>query len=195
MSLSPETRPTLLAGIRDPRNQVSWGEFIEIYEPLVCRYLRKHGLQEADAADVCQDVMQAVATAIRSFEYDPKRGSFRGWLLTVARSKLNNFFARSQRQPRGSGETAVHKLLEAQPGRQEEDEWESEFKRHLFHWAAERIRSEFQDSTWQAFWRVTVGEEAAKEVAASLGMSPGAVYIAKSRVLKRLTEKIQQVTT
>ena len=194
MDDSPVTQRSLLVRIRDPQNHVSWQEFVEIYAPLVRNYCTRRGLQRADAADVSQEVMQAVATAIQKFEYDPERGSFRGWLFTITSRKLNNFFARSKRQPRGSGATAVQQLLENQPDREGEEDWEKEYRRFLFHWAAEKIRPEFQETTWRAFWKVTVEEEPVKQAADELDLTAGAVYIAKSRVLKRLTERIQQVT-
>src|SRR5204863_8096663 len=75
----------------------------------------------------------------------------------------------------------------------EESDWEAEYHRRIFHWAAERIRSEFQDSTWQAFWRTAIDERDGKEVAESLGLSVGAVYVAKSRVIARLKEEIKGV--
>lgn len=184
------TRPSLLVRIRDLENQRAWEEFVEIYTPLVYGYCCRRGLQDADAADVSQDVMRAVALAIRKFEYDPQRGRFRDWLLTVVRSKLQNFLAGRARHPQGTGDTAVHQFLEAQPAPEEHSDWDRDYDHRLFCWAAEQIRSEFKEPTWQAFWQTVMEERPGKEVAARIGLSVGAVYIARSRVLARLKEKI-----
>jgi RNA polymerase sigma-70 factor (ECF subfamily) len=195
MASSFHTRPSLLVRIRDAGDRTAWEQFVEIYAPLVYRFARKRGLQDADAADLTQDVLQAVARASRRLEYDPERGTFRGWLFTVARNKLHNFLARRQRLPQADDGADVQRLLDAQPAREADEAalWEREYEQRLFDWAAEQVRDDFQESTWQAFWRTAVEGEGAREVAAALGTSIGAVYVAKSRVLARLRERIQEV--
>ena len=187
------TRPSLLLRVRDLGNQRAWEEFVEIYTPLVYGYCRSRGLQDGDAADVAQETMRVVAQAIGKFEYDPQKGKFRNWLLTVVRSKLHNFVAQKQRQPELAGETTLQLKLELDSTPADESAWEADYYRTIFNWAAERIRNEFQESTWQAFWRTTIEERDGKEVAEALGLSVGAVYVAKSRVIARLKEKIQSV--
>src|SRR5436309_1969714 len=91
MGDSPITRPSLLVRIRDTRNDQAWSQFVEVYAPLIYGFARKHGLQDADAADLTQDVLRVVASTIGGLEYDRQRGSFRGWLVTVVRNKLRNF--------------------------------------------------------------------------------------------------------
>ena len=187
------TRPSLLLRVRDLNDDVAWSQFIEIYTPLVFGYCRGRGLQEGDAADVAQESMCAVARAIGKFEYDPQRGKFRNWLLTVVQSKLHDFLAKQQRQPTFASETTLRFKLENESTRADESVWEADYYRAIFNWAAERIRGEFQVSTWQAFWQTTIDERDGKEVAKSLGLSVGAVYVAKSRVIARLKEEIQSV--
>ncbi len=193
MSDAPATRPSLLLRLRDPRDGAAWGQFVDVYAPLVYGFARRHGLQDADAADLTQDVLRAVATAAGRLEYDPERGSFRGWLFTVARNKLRNFLAARDRQVQGSGDTGVRLLLQEQPGLTESAEWDREYQQRLFAWAADQVRGEFQDATWQAFWQTAVEGKKPAEVAEALGLSVGAVYIARSRVLARLRERIQQL--
>jgi RNA polymerase sigma-70 factor (ECF subfamily) len=192
MRVAQPTRPSLLLALRDSANEGAWAEFVHLYTPLVFGHCVRRGLQEADAADVAQEVMKAVAQAIQRFEYDRDRGSFRAWLLTVTRSKLNNFFARQPRVPVGTGDTEVHRWLNERPSPAEEGEWETEYRQRLFDWAAERVRTEFQDSTWQAFWRTSVEHEPVSDVAARLGLSTGAVYIARSRVIARLRDRTRE---
>ena len=193
MTQSPETKSSLLKRIRNSGDERSWAEFVDIYAPLVYGYCVKQGIQHADASDVSQEVLQAIVSAIGKFEYDPERGGFRRWLMTVIRSKVNNFYNRRGRQAQGTGETAVHKLLDAQPGPEEEAAWERDYQRHMFQWAAEQTRDEFQEDTWKAFWMSTIEDLPSREIADTLEMSVGAVYIAKSRVLARLKAKIEEV--
>ena len=192
MADSPLTRASLLVRIRDARDGAAWSQFVALYAPLIYGHARKHGLQDADAADLTQDVLRAVAGAINRLDYDPSRGSFRGWLFTIVRNKLRNHLQTKGRQTPGSGATSAIRLLEQQAA-PEEDQWEADYQRQLFSWAVERIRSEFQEKTWQAFWRTAVEGKSGKDVAAKLQMTVAAVYLAKGRVLARLKEEIEQV--
>jgi RNA polymerase sigma-70 factor (ECF subfamily) len=190
MQPTPETRPSLLVRIRDGADDEAWRLFVDLYGPLVYAFGRRKGLQDADAADLTQDVMQSVAGAVRSLEYDPRRGSFRGWLHTVACHRLIDF--QRKRQMRGSGDTAVQAVLEAQPAPPEPDpDWDRDYERRVFAWAAEQIRDEFRESTWRAFWLTAVDGKSGDDAAKELGMSLGAVHVAKSRVLARLKETVR----
>jgi RNA polymerase sigma-70 factor (ECF subfamily) len=191
----PDTRPSLLVRIRDARDGQAWSQFVDLYAPLIYGFLRKHGLQDADAADLTQEVLRAVAGSARRLEYDPTRGPFRGWLFTVVRNKLRNFLTARNRHEQPSGGSAALAWLEDQPGSDESQgaQWDQEYEQRLFHWAADQVRGDFQDTTWQAFWQTAVQGRGPQEVGEQLGMSVGAVYIAKSRVLARLREQIQQV--
>ena len=99
---SPATRPSLLLRIRNSGDQAAWQQFVEIYGPLIHGYCRHHGLQDSDAADLVQEVLQSVARAIGKLDYDPRRGAFRGWLFTITRNKMRDFLGREQRQVRGA---------------------------------------------------------------------------------------------
>ena len=193
MSGSP-TRPSLLVRIRDRGDRAAWVQFAEIYSPLLHRFARRHGLQEADANDLVQEVLKAIATAAERLEYDPRRGSFRGWLYAVARSKLSDLLAARARQAQGSGDSGVQGLLEQQPAPADDSaEWDAEYERRLFAWAAEQVRADFQEKTWQAFWQTAVEGRPAAQVGEALGLSVGAVYVAKSRVMDRLKEQVQEL--
>ncbi len=188
------TRPSLLIRVRDPADGEAWQEFAGLYAPLIYRFARKRRLQDADAADLTQVVLQEVSQAVRRLDYDPRRGTFRGWLFAVVRNQLTKWRARQQRAPVGSGDTAMQEVLEGQPGREDEEAlWAREYQRQLFLWAAERVRGGFEDSSWQAFWRTAVEGQGPGETAAALGLSLGAVYTAKSRALDRIRKEIQQV--
>jgi RNA polymerase sigma-70 factor (ECF subfamily) len=194
--MEPTTRFSLVLRLRNPHDEVAWAEFVQIYEPLIYRLARNKGLQDADARDLCQEVFRAVAGAIERWDPDPAKGKFRAWLFRIARNLLINFLGSQRRLVRGSGSTSVQMLLNAEPARdtQAEAEFQTEFQRRAFRWAAEQVRMEFADSTWQAFWRTGVENRPIAEVAKELGISVGAVYIARSRVLARLRERVEQLT-
>jgi RNA polymerase sigma factor (sigma-70 family) len=190
MASVPQTRASLLVRVRDLGDAAAWEEFVEIYGPVVYDYGRRHGLQDADAADLTQEVLRAAAGAFNEFRYDPKRGSFRSWLFTVARTKRVNLVARQARSPLPSGDTDTNRRLAEVPepggAHEEESEWNREFQQQLLDWAAARVRDEVDDTTWQAFERTAVRGASPQTVANELKLSVGAVYAAKSRVLKRL---------
>jgi RNA polymerase sigma-70 factor (ECF subfamily) len=194
MTESPNTRPSLLVRLRDPQDGRAWEEFLDIYGPLVRRLAARKGLQEADAADLAQEVFRAVAAAIDRWDPDPARGSFRGWLARIARNLTVNLLAAQRRHPRGTGDPDVQDLLERQPAPDDEDSilFEGEYRRQVFAWAAERVRDEFRPSTWQAFWATGVEGRDPRAVAGALGLSVGAVYIARSRVMARLKREIER---
>jgi RNA polymerase sigma-70 factor (ECF subfamily) len=189
----PTTRYALLARLRAPGDQAAWAEFVALYEPLVYRLARRRGLQDADAEDLCQEVFRAVAGAVG--RWDPAGGSFRGWLLRVARNLLVNLLARQRRHPRGSGDSAVQALLAERPGPDPDASalFDAEYARRLFEWAAEAVRGEFTRKTWEAFRLTAVEGRKAAAAAAELGMTAGAVYVARSRVLARLRAKVGQL--
>ena len=187
------TRLSLLVRLENPDDHAAWQQFVELYGRLVYGFARDRDLQDADAADLTQEVFLDIAPKAGQWRYDPAQGSFRGWLYGVTRHKLARFFERRRAQPIGSGDTNANHRLAEEPGAGDDLEavWEKEFQQQLFRVAAAKIRDSFAPNTWQAFWRTAVdGEEGAK-VAAELGLSVGAVYVAKSRVLARLSEQIK----
>jgi RNA polymerase sigma-70 factor (ECF subfamily) len=194
MSHLPTTRASLLVRLRDAGDAEAWRQFVQIYAPVVYAYARRRQLQDADAADLTQEVLRSVARTARALDYDPGRGSFRSWLFTVARNKLIDFRERLSRG-QGEGGTSAHERLEQQPARDDEALWDEEFRRHVFALAAEQVRVEFAESTWQAFWQAAVDGRKPQEIAAELGLSVGAVYIAKSRVVARLKERVRELAT
>jgi RNA polymerase sigma factor (sigma-70 family) len=191
---SPLTRASLLVRLRDGHDREAWRQFVELYAPLVYGFARRRGLQDADAADLMQDVLRAVSGAAARLEYDPAKGTFRSWLFTVTRNKLYNFLNHNKRQVQAAGDSGTHRLLDEQPGADgQEQQWEQEYRRQLSARAMDAVRGEFQEATWRAFWLTAVENRPAKEVGIELGMSPGAVYVARSRVVARLREQIQQL--
>lgn len=187
------TRPSLLIQVRDASNKLAWAEFVNIYTPLLYGYALKSGLQDSDAADLTQDCLRQVVRYIERFEYAEGRGSFRGWLLAIARNLIRRRILNRNRHPQGVGDTAHGDLLRAIPSREETDRFELEYRRRLFEIASERVRGEFKPATWEAFWLTSVQGFEAVAAAEKLSMSVGAVYIARSRVLARLREEVAKM--
>ncbi|NLS95677.1 MAG: sigma-70 family RNA polymerase sigma factor [Planctomycetaceae bacterium] len=190
MDESQTTHGSLIIRLEDGNDKQAWSDFIDLYSPVIYGFARRQGLQDADAADLVQEVLRSVARSIP--KYDRQKGRFRNWLMAVVRHRLNDFWVSHGRQPAGSGDTRVQDHLEQVCSPDGSDKlWEQEYQRSVFQLAVNRIRDSFEDSTWQAFWRTSVESEGIREVAQSLEMSEGAVYIARSRVLARLKQQVQ----
>src|SRR6187431_3649834 len=101
---SPLTRVSLLVQIRSGSNHAAWAEFVKLYGPVIYGFARKRGLQDADAADLMQEVLRSVSGAAHRLEYDPARGTFRGWLFTVTRNKVFNFLESRSHRVVGTGD-------------------------------------------------------------------------------------------
>jgi RNA polymerase sigma-70 factor (ECF subfamily) len=171
----------------------AWDRLVGLYAPLVLHWCRRWGLRDEDAADVFQEVFQAVATHVAGFRKQAPGDTFRGWLRTITHNKVRDYFRRRGREPEAVGGTdALRRLAQVPaPDVPEEDAADDEqAERGLFHRVLELIRADFEERTWQAFWRTAVEGRAARDVAAELSMSPGAVRVAKSRVLQRLREEM-----
>jgi RNA polymerase sigma factor (sigma-70 family) len=193
MADSLVTNPSLLLRIRDAQDTLAWSQFANLYAPLIHEFARRYGLQDADAADVTQEVLRAVARAVKELDYDPRLGSFRGWLYTVVRNQVRKTLGRKQAHQCGTGGTEAQMLLEKQlsPEKDETAEWHADYERRVFAHAATQVRGDFQETTWQAFWLTGVDGKGAKEVAEELGLTVAAVYLAKGRVMARLKEQIR----
>lgn len=197
MSQIPETRPSLLLRLRDPQDSEAWGEFLDIYEPLIQRLARRRGFQDADARELAQDVFLSVSGAIDRWDPDPSNGRFRGWLFRIARNLMINFLRRQGRNPSATGDTDFLRLLNEQPDPHAEETafFDLEYRRELFRWAAGRARQEVSEATWTAFRETCVEGRSAEAVAQELHMSRGAVYVAKSRVMARLRKLVQSIAS
>jgi RNA polymerase sigma-70 factor (ECF subfamily) len=192
VSAFPETRYSLIARLGRAEDEEAWSEFLALYRPLVYRIARRRGLQHADAEDLAQHVFSAIARAVRTFRPDPERGRFRSWLARIAQNATINALSRRPRDAAVGGST-VFDLLNQQLGHSgcPRDVLELELRRSLFRRAAERIRHEFRDATWKAFWLTAVEGQEIAAAASELGISVGSVYAARSRIIYRLRREIE----
>jgi RNA polymerase sigma-70 factor (ECF subfamily) len=169
----------------------AWGRLVELYGPLVFSWGRRAGLSDDDAADVLQEVFAAVARSIGEFDPDV-RGRFRGWLWTITRNKVRDFYRQCADEPaQCGGDTALEQLAQL-PEKWSDDSSDATRLevRLLYHRAMELIQTDFEPQTWKAFWMSVVEEQATGDIAAQLGLSANGVRQAKSRVLRRLRAEL-----
>ena len=176
------TPPSLLEQLRRPDDQRAWRRFVDLYTPLLFYWARRVGLQESDAADLVQEVFALLVRKLPDFAYDRDKG-FRNWLRTVLMNKWREIGRRhalptAGAVPEQAGPDAVAALAE------------EEFRRRLAVRALELMKAEFQPATWKACWEHAAIGRTAADVAAELGMSVNAVYLATSRVLRRLRQEL-----
>ncbi len=191
----PAEHPTLssmlLAGVQD-MDSGSWSRLVNTFGPIVYRWCRTSGVPPADAADVVQEVFTAVARAIGQFQRDKPQGSFRAWLATITRNKVRDYFRRAGDRQAAVGGTEP--MLQLQ---QLADDFDSTISSDhilspLAHQILRQVRAEFEPTTWQAFWLTTVEEQPAADVAQTVGISIASVYQAKSRILRRLRQRMEE---
>lgn len=188
----PETRDTLLARLRDPDDLQAWSEFSTLYHPLIFRFALRRGLQEADALDITQQVLWAVARAAESWTSVEGKPRFRSWLATVARNATLNLLQRDGKN-RASGKSSVWEFMKTIPAPDEdlETSWTTERRKQIFRQAAQKTEPLFSPAIWQLFWRTTVEGESIEAVASELGKSLGAAYAGRSRVMAHLRREAQ----
>jgi RNA polymerase sigma-70 factor (ECF subfamily) len=169
----------------------AWERLAGLYGATVYVWCRRAGVSEADAPDVSQEVFSAVARHIDDFRRERPGDSFRGWLWTITRNKARDHRRRHADQARAVGGTTAQEVMNqvAESAASESETEQEPRSGDLYRRALELIRSEFEERTWRAFLMVTVEDRLPADVAVELGTTPGAVYIAKSRVLKRLREE------
>jgi RNA polymerase sigma-70 factor (ECF subfamily) len=192
MTLSPQTRASLLIRVRNPADQAAWHEFVEIYWPVIHRLARRKGLQEADADDLAQQVLMSVAKAIEERPHDPGRARFRTWLGRVVHNAALNALTRTKPDRAAGGDAHDERVQAAESPQPESQLLRLELRREVFRWAARQIEREYQPETWKAFWETAVEGRSCEAVAAELEKGVGSVYAARSRVMKRLQEKVQE---
>src|SRR5262245_43961584 len=196
---APETATSrsLLMQLKDGQ-PAAWERFVSLYAPLVYHWCRGMRLPEQDMPDVFQQVFQAVASHIQGFHRDRPGDTFRHWLRAITRNKVRDHFRRSAREPQAAGGTNAQLYfaqLAAPPAGGEEgggsDAHDEEGEvRQLLKGALEQIRGQVHPQTWQAFWKVVVEGRTPEEAGEELGMRPGTVRVAKSRVLSRLRSEL-----
>jgi RNA polymerase sigma-70 factor (ECF subfamily) len=176
------TSPTLLDRLRQPDAMVAWDRLVDLYTPLFCKWARCLGLQASDAQDLVQDVFLVLLRALPDFSYDPGR-SFRAWLRTIFLNRWRQT-NRCRRLPTAEAAEVPEGDF---PGPDPIAEFtEAEYRQYLVYRALELMKNHFEPKIWKACLEHVVSGRSAAEVGRELGLSEGAVYAAKHRVLFRL---------
>jgi RNA polymerase sigma-70 factor (ECF subfamily) len=177
------TPVSLLERLRRPGDEASWARFVDLYTPLLLHWARRTGLKEPDAADLIQEVFQILVQKLPGFAYDRNR-SFRGWLHTVLLNQWRTGLRRRTEQPLDDGDADRVEAAD------QDGFIEKEYRDYLISRALQVMETDFQPSTWQACWQHVACNKPAATVAAELGITVRAVYLAKARVLRRLREEL-----
>lgn len=178
---------------RDRPDNESWTRLVELYSPLIRGWLRRHGMTGQDADDVVQEILSVVFRRLPDFQRNDRTGSFRAWLRTITVNCLRDFWKSQRRRRAKTGTNETQEMLDQLADEHSELSgiWNREHDRHVTKYLLELIRPEFSEQTWEAFHRVAVVGDVAKDVAAALGITLNAVYISRSRVLTRLRHEGQ----
>jgi RNA polymerase sigma-70 factor (ECF subfamily) len=171
----------------------AWHRLSKIYGPDVYRWARQSGVQSSDARDIVQEVFRAVARTIGDFRKEKPGHAFRGWLWTITKNKVRDHFRSQSLRPAAEGGTEAQRKLQELPEAvpdSSDEATSSKVTGSLAHRAITLMQTDFEEQTWQAFWKTVVEERSPADVAAELGMSLSAVYQAKSRVLRRLRQEL-----
>jgi RNA polymerase sigma-70 factor (ECF subfamily) len=190
-----ETSASLLERLRDEPDGEAWRRLVAVYTPLLRQWLGRYGLQPSDVDDLTQEVLAVVVRELPGFEHNRRPGAFRRWLRTILVHRLRGFWRARQSRPVATGDSDLGHVLE-----QLEDPesglsrlWDEEHDRHVMARLLEQIEPEVKPATWQAFRRVVLDGQDEESVAAALGLSVNAVFIAKSRVLARLRREAREL--
>ena len=195
LSEPPSTTSISLLDRVKSGEESAWQRMVTLYYPLVCRWCASKGLQPHDCVDVAQEVFAAVAKNIMRFRRETQRDSFCAWLRTITMSKMSDFWRRQERQATSIGGSEARRWLSEVPETADKNGEllpSIDEEAIVVRAALDALSAEFEPRTWKAFWRVSVDSQPAAHVAAELGMTSNAVYLAKSRVLRRLREELSE---
>jgi RNA polymerase sigma-70 factor, ECF subfamily len=188
---SESTSGTLLERVQRHEPE-AWRRFATLYGPIIFRWSRKSGLQPQDASEVSQEVFLSVVQNISRFQRRSASDSLRGWLWAVTRNKVRDHFRQRQGEPTAAGGTSADEQLQQIPNLPEtNDESPKTLAVELSHRALTLIQNEFEPTTWQTFWSISVEGRSTADTALDLGISLAAAYKAKSRVLLRLRRELE----
>ena len=189
----PLTRMSLLVRLK-ARSDDAWHEFLSIYEQALLDFSKRKGLQDADAMDVTQEVLAALEKKLPNWDTNPERGKLRGWLFRVARNMAIDKITERAKSPLAFGamDSSGYRDLGSFKAEQSQ-EFLNQFRRRVFHYAAEQVRQRVNQQTWQAFWLTAMEGQSAEQVGQQLGLKAGNVYAAKFRVTSRIQKLVDSI--
>lgn len=193
----PDTRESLILRIRDSGDRDAWDRFVSIYCPVVYRLARARGLQDADAQDLSQTVLVAIAKSVSTWSPEPGK-RFRQWLMRIAKNTTINILSRRPKDLAMGGTDAEVILAQLVDCRSEEMEQlehacELEYRRQLYRMAAQTVRLRADEDSWLAFSLTTIDGLTVDEAACKLGKSTGAIYVSRGRIMRRLRDAVRKM--
>lgn len=188
----PGTRHSLIVRL-NKQHQPSWFEFADVYEPFLVSLVRRCGVPEKDSRDVVQQIMMAVTKSLDSWSDDGRPESFRRWLNIVARNVAIKFMQAERKRHPASGGTDMVAVLNNVPFADDAfaAEQQKQYQHELIVWAADQVKSEFMESSWQAFHETMIQQRPVNQVAKELNVSAGSIYMSRSRILARIKQKLE----
>lgn len=186
-----DTSASFLERLRDRPDDAHWQRLVDLYSPLIRRWLGKYALPAVDVDDLVQDILTVVVRRLPEFDRRPQTGAFRCWLRTITVNCLRDFWRAKRVRPLATGNSDFQAMLEqlADSNSGLSRQWDEEHDRYVTQQLLESLRPSFHETTWRAFQGVAVEGRPPHEVAAELGLTVNAVFIAKSRVVTRLREE------
>lgn len=183
------TRPSLLLRIRDRGDAEAWETFDRIYRPMLGRFARGRGLSEADADDVVQHCMSAIAEHIGSFAYDPSRGRFKAWLRTLVNNRIRSLHRARRPAQAGTDELARRPDREGSPDAEFDRIWAEE---HLWHCMRE-LEETVDRTTFLAFRLYAIEGQPIETVVARTGLTRQNLYTIKWRLTERIAGRMAEL--
>lgn len=194
MTQFPETRESLMIQVKDPENRVAWEQFVAIYRPVIVRTAARRGMQAADAQDLAQQVLLAVASAIGDWEKRDESTRFRHWLARITRNAIVNALSRGPKDRAAGGSSAQELLAQhQQPDPETISLIDWEYRRELYLQAARIVRRDVQPDTWRAFQLTVIDGMSNQAAAKQLGKTLGTIYTARCRIMQRLRDLIAEM--
>lgn len=188
-----ETSLSLLDRVRETSDSESWNRLVALYGPLLKHWMHRYEIQDTDADDIVQEVLQAVMNELPKFEHNRQTGAFRSWLRTILVNRVRRFWRKRKHQPVATGTSSIEEMLNQLQDETSEVSriWNREHDDHVLKRLMRGIRPQFAAQTWQAFYRQAIDGQRADTVARDLEISLSSVYMAKSRVLRALRRESQ----
>jgi RNA polymerase sigma-70 factor, ECF subfamily len=187
------TRASLILRLQDAEDMAAWDEFASIYGPVVFKVAISRGFQAADAENLVQEVFMSVASSVTNWLQRDDRGTFRAWLLRIARNAAVDMITQKATRSLGRDGSDAYAHLANLPAPSEfSSALDLEYERTVFQWAAERVRESVAEHTWQAFWLTSIEGLTVEAAADQLNTRPGNIYFARSRVMARIKELVQK---
>jgi len=183
------TRASLLQRLKDPQDAASWKEFFHLYSPLLASYARARGLSADLAEEIVQQCMVTLAEHLKTFEYSKDKGGFKSWLRTMANRKVIDLL--KKRHVPAVDLAALEQVQSREPAADEV--WEAEWRKHHLMYCLKLVKQEVAPNTYQAFDCYVLKEWPVERVAQTLGVSANKVYVAKTRIEKKLRRKMLEL--